>query len=147
MDPVSLIASVFGTADVTFRLSRFLRRTIRGSRDVDEDIVRILDQVESLSLINRNIKEIISAPDFAPKPPGSFAGHNSLTQKWTELWRNTEKVSLEAQRLLKELEKLLRYILGENEEVESDLAEEAAETGPLDQKVHGQIAFMIMPRR
>ena len=135
MEPLSVIASVVGTADVTFRLCRFLRRTIRGLRDVDKDVIQILDQVENLSLVNQSIREITGAPDFAPKLRGSFADQNFLTRQWTELWRNTEKVSLEAQRVLKDLEKLLRHILGANFQIELDVADEAGDPEPLEQKV------------
>lgn len=142
MEPLSVVASVVSIADITFRLGRFLKRTFDGARDVDQDLVQILAQVEQLGAINTNIKQILVVPNFAAKLRGSFTDQNPLATEWIELWSNTEKITFDVRRLLERLETLLRAILGVDPRAESDLADEAGETKSLEQTVGDSILII-----
>ncbi|KAL8731007.1 MAG: hypothetical protein Q9166_003658 [cf. Caloplaca sp. 2 TL-2023] len=117
MDPLSATAATLGIADVTFRLSRFLRRTIKSARDVDSDLQRLLDQVDNLVSINNGIKAFTCAPDFEQTLRRSFKDTGPLAEPWLQLWHDTTRVSNETERLLLRLEDVLKVIQGEKPEV------------------------------
>ena len=114
MDPLSMTAATVGIADVAFRVGRFLTRTIEGSRNVDSDLRHLLSQVENLVSINNGIKNITTAPDFEQTFRRSFRGTSLLAKprEWEQLWRDTERISVEITRLLENLERLLKVIQG-----------------------------------
>ncbi|KAL8658742.1 MAG: hypothetical protein Q9226_000813 [Calogaya cf. arnoldii] len=112
MDPLSITAATVGIADVSFRLSRFLTRTIRGVRDVDSELDNLLGQVNNLISINNGIKTFTCASDFEQTLRRSFRGTGPLAEPWEQLWRDTARVSTETERLLKHLEHLLHAIQG-----------------------------------
>ena len=112
MDPLSIIAATVGTADVSFRLGRFLKRTVEGAREVDQDLLHLLSQVENLSSINNGITSITCASDFAETFRRSFRDTGSLAKPWEDLWRDTIRISKEITRLLEKLETVLKNIQG-----------------------------------
>ena len=124
MDPLSITAATIGIADVSFRLTRFLTRTIRGVRTVDSDLNHLLGQVNNLISINNGIKAFTCAPDFEQTLRRSFRDTGPLAEPWEQLWRDTARVSTETERLLKHLEQLLYAIQG----VSSDTAAAATES-------------------
>ncbi|KAI4259947.1 MAG: hypothetical protein L6R42_004297 [Xanthoria sp. 1 TBL-2021] len=119
MDPLSITAATIGIADVSFRLSRFLTRTIRGVRDVDSDLDHLLGQVNNLISINNGIKTFTCAPDFEQTLRRSFRDTGPLAEPWEQLWRDTARVSTETERLLKRLEHLL-YAVPEAHSLQSE---------------------------
>ena len=123
MDPLSITAATISIADVAFRVRRFLTRTIEGSRNVDSDLRHLLGQVESLVSINNGIKSITAAPDFEQTFRRSFRGTSSLAKpwEWEQLWRDTERISVEITRLLENLERLLKAIQGFGVDTSEDL--------------------------
>ena len=112
MDPISIVAATSGTADVTFRLGRFIKRTIEAAREVDRDLVHLLGQVENLSSINSGITSITCAFDFVQTFQSSFRDIGSLAKPWQDLWRDTTRISKENNRLLLKLETVLKEIQG-----------------------------------
>ncbi|KAL8993142.1 MAG: hypothetical protein Q9169_006574 [Polycauliona sp. 2 TL-2023] len=112
MDPLSITAATVGIADVSFRLSRFLTRTIRGAHDVDSELGHLLDQVNNLISINNGIKAFTCAHDFEQILRRSFRDTGPLAEPWEQLWRDTVRISTETERLLKHLEDLLHAVQG-----------------------------------
>ena len=112
MDPVSIVAATVGTADVCFRISRFMKRTIECAGDVDQDLLHLLGQVDNLSSINNGITSITCGCDFAQTFHKSFRDNGSLAKPWENLWRDTTRISKETTRLLVKLEMVLKEIQG-----------------------------------
>lgn len=129
MDPVSIVAATAGLADVSFRLSRFLKRTVDGAREVDQDLLHLLSQVENLNSINNGITSITCAFDFAQTFRRSFRDTGSLAKPWEDLWRDTTRISKESTRLLVKLQTVLKEIQGVDT-ADGSLMDEPAEKSP-----------------
>ena len=112
MDPLSIVAATVGVADVSFRVGRFLKRTVKGAREVDQDLLHLRSQVEHLNSINNGITSITCAFDFAQTFRRSFRDTGSLAKPWEDLWRDTTRISEETTRLLLKLETVLKEIQG-----------------------------------
>ena len=143
MDPLSVVAATVGTADVAFRLGRFLKRTIQAARNDDRDLSNLLRQVETLSSISNGITSITVAHDFEQTLRRSFKDTGSLAKPWEQLWHDTERISNETKRLLERLEALLKYIQGDDRDAAEDNAtDEASEQSPQVGSVTVQV-FLI----
>ena len=114
MDPVSIAASAVGTADVTFRLVRFLTRTLKGARDVNKDLRSLLSQMKCLNSINGCIHNITCVPDFEETLLKSFHNAGSLSTAWEQLWFDTNRILKETKRNLERLEELMNCIQGKS---------------------------------
>ena len=134
MDPVSIVAATVGLNDVAFRLGRFLKRTVEGAQEVDQDLVHLLSQVENLSSINNGITSITCAFDFAQTFRRSFRDTGTLAKPWEDLWRDTLRISKETTRLLLKLETVLKEIQGV-EAVDGRLADKSAQKKPGESSV------------
>lgn len=121
MDPLSIAAATIGTADVAFRLGRFIKRTIQGAKIVDNELRELLSQVEKLRVVSTGIASITQAHDFDQTLRRSFTDANS--QEWEQLWRETGRTSKEAGRILEHLESVLKDI----HRVDSNLSEDDLE--------------------
>ena len=131
MDPLSIIAATVGTADVAFRLGRFLKRTIQGARNDERDLLNLLNQVETLSSITNGITSITCAHGFEQTLRRSFRETGSLAKPWEQLWHDTERISKEIKRLLEKLEAVLKYIQGDDRDAaEGNSTDEASEQSP-----------------
>ena len=127
MDPLSIIASTAGISDVTFRLVRFLKGTIQGARDVDEDLRKLLVEVESLISINNGISSITAARDFEHLLRRSFEDSDSLTESWKQLWHDTSRIANDITRILEKLEAILKDVQGADCNVQGIRADETDE--------------------
>lgn len=141
MDPLSIAAATIGTADVTFRLSHFLKGIIEGARDVDRDLLNLLGQVESLASISKGITNITCAPDFEQTLRRSFRGTGSLERPWEQLWLDMKRISTETKRLLEKLEAVLKEIQGGNREADKDGAAEASEKRSEERSVGSRTSY------
>lgn len=121
MDPLSIAAATIGTADVAFRLGRFIKTTIQGTKTVDKELRELLSQVENLRVVSTGIASITQAHDFDQTLRRSFTDVNS--QEWEQLWRETGSISKEAGRILEHLESVLKDI----HRADSDLSEDDLE--------------------
>ena len=135
MDPFSIVASTAGISDVTFRLVRFLKGTIQGARDVDEDLRNLLIEVESLISINNGLNSITAARDFEHLLRRSFEESGSLTESWKQLWHNASRIANDITRLLEKLEAILKDIQGADCNVKGIRADEVDEQGSQCQPV------------
>lgn len=112
MDPVSIAVATIGTADVTIRLIGFVRKTVEGTKTIDQTLNDVLRLVGRLQSVTSGIRTITCAPDFEQQWRSSFEGAASLTKPWEQLWVDTLGFLEEANQVLQTLDDMLKNIQG-----------------------------------
>lgn len=104
-EPLSIIASTLGVADVCFRLGTFVKQAIEGSQKVDEDLEALSQEIAALSTVNNLIK-------------GSFEADLTRSAKTTDeatianLWQATSTTLGDCREILDKLDGLVTKIFG-----------------------------------
>ena len=105
-DPFSIIAGTLGVIDVCYRFGRYLKNVQAGAAQIELEIGSLLREIGALQAVNETIKD--SYQDLR----NSFSPDEAQSKLIETLWRNIATNLQDCQRLVKELEELVKNIIG-----------------------------------
>lgn len=107
-DPFSVVASTISIADVGIRLATFLVQVKRGSDAIDEDLDRLIREIESFNTTSKLIRE-----SFETDIPGGSDATSKDEEARIGLWRATGNALQDCRRTFSELDALISKVVGD----------------------------------
>lgn len=103
-DPLSILALGVGITDVSVRLIRYLRDVKKAAQTVEDDVDRLISEVEALQVLHGTVEDELKRHLLS----------KSLTAKENILWFNTGKTLKEGQILTNKLFESVQEIYQED---------------------------------
>lgn len=107
-EPISLIASGVGIADVAVRLIAYLKDVKAAAETVEDDIDRLISEIGSLAVLHGQVEA-----EFHKQRQ-----NNQSSPQEDVLWFHTSKTLKEGQILTQKLEECVREIYGDDPKVQ-----------------------------
>ena len=106
-DPFSIIAGVISVADVSFRLTVFIKQLKDGADTIDKDLDDILREIDALHSINESIKCVFER-DF----DGDDEESDTAKEASMNVWKEIAVVLEDCRMTLVDFDSLLAKIFG-----------------------------------
>lgn len=106
-EPISLVASGFGLADVATRLIVYLKDVKAAAETVQDDIDSLISEIETLKTVHENVEQ-----ELKRHAPSGLTGQDK-----DSLWFHTGKTLKGGQILIEKLERCVKEIYGEDPKV------------------------------
>ncbi|KAI9687208.1 MAG: hypothetical protein M1820_010497, partial [Bogoriella megaspora] len=106
-DPFSIVASSLSIADLGIRLVKFLLQVKRGTDSIDEELHRLIGEIQSFTSTSKIIRE-----NFEQDLREGADTPNKDERATTDLWRATGNTLRDGQNLLNKLDTLIQDVVG-----------------------------------
>jgi hypothetical protein len=113
-DPISIIASVVGIFDVSYRVIRYLKHVHAEAKTVEADIAALIHEIEALTAVTESLKTVFEADlsRYSSDAPDKVTDAQGL-------WKHTATSLEHCSRTLDRLDVLVKEIYGDSPSVTS----------------------------